>query len=120
MTSHLASSAASAVNGWLPLVELSLLTTLICFNSFLLWLQRLLGEHEEVHLSALGMAVSTMVSIAEILKKDGLAVETRKRTAEASTQRLHCSKFILLRHCEGWGILLRCGAAVCLPRIDCS
>lgn len=40
--------------------------------------QRLLGEHEEVQLSALGMAVSTMVSIAEILKKDGLAVETRE------------------------------------------
>jgi DNA-binding protein len=42
-------------------------------------LQRLLGEHDEVHLSALGMAVSTMVSIAEILKKDGLAVESRKQ-----------------------------------------
>jgi hypothetical protein len=41
-------------------------------------LQRLLGEHDDVHLSALGMAVSTMVSIVEILKKDGLAVETRK------------------------------------------
>eukprot|EP00879_Flechtneria_rotunda_P029274 GHRR01031607.1.p1 GENE.GHRR01031607.1~~GHRR01031607.1.p1 ORF type:complete len:127 (-),score=13.83 GHRR01031607.1:469-849(-) len=40
--------------------------------------QRLLGEHGEIHLSALGMAVSTMVSIAEILKKDGLAEETRK------------------------------------------
>jgi hypothetical protein len=31
-----------------------------------------------VHLSALGLAVSTMVSIAEILKHDGLAVETRE------------------------------------------
>lgn len=41
-------------------------------------LQRLLGEHDEVHLSALGMAVSTMVSIVEILKKDGLAVESRE------------------------------------------
>lgn len=41
-------------------------------------LQRLLGEHDDVQLSALGMAVSTMVSIVEILKKDGLAVETRK------------------------------------------
>jgi hypothetical protein len=40
--------------------------------------KRLLGEHGDVHLSALGLAVSTMVSIAEILKKDGLAVETRE------------------------------------------
>eukprot|EP00879_Flechtneria_rotunda_P023230 GHRR01024562.1.p2 GENE.GHRR01024562.1~~GHRR01024562.1.p2 ORF type:complete len:100 (+),score=30.81 GHRR01024562.1:447-746(+) len=42
--------------------------------------KRLLGEHGEIHLSALGMAVSTMVSIAEILKKDGLAEETRLAT----------------------------------------
>ncbi|KAF6251672.1 hypothetical protein COO60DRAFT_1644759 [Scenedesmus sp. NREL 46B-D3] len=46
----------------------------------LIGLQRLLGEHGEIHLSALGMAVSTMVSIAEILKMDGLAVETRLST----------------------------------------
>lgn len=42
--------------------------------------KRLLAEHGEIQLSALGMAVSTMVSIAEILKKDGLAVETRLAT----------------------------------------
>uniref|UniRef100_A0A383WMR3 DNA/RNA-binding protein Alba-like domain-containing protein n=1 Tax=Tetradesmus obliquus TaxID=3088 RepID=A0A383WMR3_TETOB len=42
--------------------------------------KRLLAEHGDIHLSALGMAVSTMVSIAEILKKDGLAVETRLST----------------------------------------
>jgi hypothetical protein len=45
-------------------------------------LQRLLAEHGDIHLSALGMAVSTMVSIAEILKKDGLAVETREQQAQ--------------------------------------
>jgi hypothetical protein len=37
--------------------------------------QRLLKEHGEVQLSALGTAVSTMVSVAEILKKEGFAVE---------------------------------------------
>eukprot|EP00882_Tetradesmus_deserticola_P006323 GHRQ01006652.1.p2 GENE.GHRQ01006652.1~~GHRQ01006652.1.p2 ORF type:complete len:142 (+),score=45.27 GHRQ01006652.1:146-571(+) len=42
--------------------------------------KRLLAEQGEIHLSALGMAVSTMVSIAEILKKDGLVVETRVST----------------------------------------
>lgn len=60
-------------------------------------LQRLLGEHDEVHLSALGMAVSTMVSIVEILKKDGLAVESREPLFGGSTQRtppesLHASR----------------------------
>lgn len=58
-------------------------------------LQRLLGEHGDIHLSALGMAVSTMVSIAEILKKDGLAVETRKSQQGAmlhSYAGMHCNR----------------------------
>ena len=37
--------------------------------------KRLLGEHGEIQLSALGQAISTLVSVAEILKKDGLGVE---------------------------------------------
>ncbi len=37
--------------------------------------QRLLAEHGEIHLSGLGLAVSTLVSVVELLKKDGLAVE---------------------------------------------
>lgn len=37
--------------------------------------KRLLKDHGEVQLSALGTAVSTMVSVAEILKKEGFAVE---------------------------------------------
>lgn len=55
-------------------------------NTLFVLLQRLLGEHEEVHLSALGMAVSTMVSIVEILKKDGLAVETSKQHHSTAAQ----------------------------------
>jgi Alba len=39
-------------------------------------LQRMLAEHGEIELSALGLAISTMVSVAEILKKDGLVVQT--------------------------------------------
>ena len=40
-----------------------------------LLLQRQLQENGEVHLSALGIAVSSMVTVAEILKNRGLAVE---------------------------------------------
>ncbi len=39
-------------------------------------LQRLLGEHGEIELSALGLAVATLVSVAELLKKEGLAIES--------------------------------------------
>ncbi len=38
-------------------------------------LQRLLAEHGEIQLSALGFAVATLVTVAELLKKDKLAVE---------------------------------------------
>lgn len=36
--------------------------------------KRLLREHPEVTLSALGTAVATTVTVAEILKKEGYAV----------------------------------------------
>ena len=41
--------------------------------------QRLLHEHGEVQLSALGLAVLPMVTVAELLKKDKLAVEKSER-----------------------------------------
>ncbi|KAL4421630.1 hypothetical protein ABPG75_010921 [Micractinium tetrahymenae] len=42
--------------------------------------KRLLQEHGEVHLSALGVACSSMVTVAEILKARKLAVESRVGT----------------------------------------
>jgi DNA-binding protein len=38
-------------------------------------------QHEEVELSALGMAIATVVTVAEILKNNGLAVEKRILTS---------------------------------------
>ncbi|KAL5729550.1 hypothetical protein ACHQM5_002485 [Ranunculus cassubicifolius] len=43
--------------------------------------KRYMQQYEEVELSALGMAISTVVSIAEILKNNGLAVEKRITTS---------------------------------------
>ncbi|CAA3033456.1 DNA RNA-binding Alba [Olea europaea subsp. europaea] len=40
--------------------------------------KRYMQQHKEVGLSALGMAISTVVSIAEILKNNGFAVEKSK------------------------------------------
>jgi DNA-binding protein len=49
--------------------------------------KRLLADHGEIQLSALGQAISTLVNVAEILKKDGLAVEKTLSTAlDASTE----------------------------------
>ncbi|BDA45923.1 Uncharacterized protein At2g34160 [Coccomyxa sp. Obi] len=43
--------------------------------------KRFLQEHGEVQLSALGIAVAPMVTVAEILKKRGLAVEKKLCTS---------------------------------------
>jgi hypothetical protein len=48
-------------------------------------LQRLLRDHDEVQLSALGTAVSTMVSVAEILKKQGFVTERGEARAGSPT-----------------------------------
>ncbi|KAK9130720.1 hypothetical protein Sjap_011207 [Stephania japonica] len=39
--------------------------------------KRYMQQHNEVELSALGMAIATVVTIAEILKNNGLAVERK-------------------------------------------
>ncbi|CAA3033455.1 Alba DNA RNA-binding [Olea europaea subsp. europaea] len=43
--------------------------------------KRYMQQHKEVGLSALGMAISTVVSIAEILKNNGFAVEKKIMTS---------------------------------------
>jgi len=43
--------------------------------------KRYMQQHEEVELSALGMAIATVVTVAEILKNNGLAVEKRILTS---------------------------------------
>ncbi|KAL6607757.1 hypothetical protein ACP70R_040820 [Stipagrostis hirtigluma subsp. patula] len=43
--------------------------------------KRYMQQHGDVELSALGLAISTVVTIAEILKNNGLAVEKKIRTS---------------------------------------
>ncbi|KAL2897988.1 hypothetical protein RDABS01_039770 [Bienertia sinuspersici] len=43
--------------------------------------KRYMEQHNEVELSALGMAIATVVTIAEILKNNGLAVEKKITTS---------------------------------------
>ncbi|PHU15227.1 hypothetical protein BC332_16432 [Capsicum chinense] len=43
--------------------------------------KRYMQQYNEVELSALGMAISTVVSIAEILKNNGLATEKKIMTS---------------------------------------
>ncbi|GBG72863.1 hypothetical protein CBR_g12582 [Chara braunii] len=43
--------------------------------------KRFMQQHEDVELSALGMAIATVVTVAEILKNNGLAVEKRITTS---------------------------------------
>ncbi|CAK9158453.1 unnamed protein product [Ilex paraguariensis] len=43
--------------------------------------KRYMQQHDEVELSALGMAIATVVTVAEILKNNGLAVEKKVITS---------------------------------------
>ncbi|XP_010914880.1 uncharacterized protein At2g34160 [Elaeis guineensis] len=43
--------------------------------------KRYMQQHNEVELSALGMAIATVVTITEILKNNGLAVEKKIMTS---------------------------------------
>ncbi|KAL8136875.1 hypothetical protein V2J09_002876 [Rumex salicifolius] len=43
--------------------------------------KRYMQQHNEVELSALGMAIATVVTIAEILKNNGLAAEKKIMTS---------------------------------------
>ncbi|KAL5547891.1 hypothetical protein UlMin_003122 [Ulmus minor] len=43
--------------------------------------KRYMQQHNEVELSALGMAIATVVTVAEILKNNGLAVEKKITTS---------------------------------------
>ncbi|KAI3843237.1 hypothetical protein MKW92_022627, partial [Papaver armeniacum] len=44
-------------------------------------IQRYMRQHSEVELSALGMAIATVVTISEILKNHGLAIEKKLVTS---------------------------------------
>ncbi|RVW54036.1 Uncharacterized protein CK203_080411 [Vitis vinifera] len=50
-------------------------------SEYFLSLQRFMQQYNDVELSALGMAIATVVTIAEILKNNGLAVEKRITTS---------------------------------------
>ncbi|KAJ1385119.1 hypothetical protein SESBI_41904 [Sesbania bispinosa] len=43
--------------------------------------KRYIQQHDEVELSALGMAITTVVTVAEILKNNGLATEKKVLTS---------------------------------------
>ncbi|XP_039037061.1 uncharacterized protein At2g34160-like [Hibiscus syriacus] len=46
--------------------------------------KRYIQQHNDVELSALGMAITTVVTIAEILKNNGLAIEKKVSTSTVS------------------------------------
>ncbi|CAL0322005.1 unnamed protein product [Lupinus luteus] len=53
--------------------------------------KRYMQQHNDVELSALGMAIATVVTVAEILKNNGLAVEKNNKGMEEHTAQSNCS-----------------------------
>ncbi|XVF31089.1 hypothetical protein REPUB_Repub16aG0115600 [Reevesia pubescens] len=50
--------------------------------------KRYIQQHSEVELSALGTAITTVVTIAEILKNNGLAIEKSKNLTSLNPKKL--------------------------------
>uniref|UniRef100_A0A5B7AJQ8 DNA/RNA-binding protein Alba-like domain-containing protein n=1 Tax=Davidia involucrata TaxID=16924 RepID=A0A5B7AJQ8_DAVIN len=80
--------------------------------------KRYMQQHNEVELSALGMAIATVVTIAEILKNNGLAVERKIMTStvdmkdESRGRPIQKAKIeILLGKTENFDELLAAAAA---------
>ncbi|KAJ8485728.1 hypothetical protein OPV22_018213 [Ensete ventricosum] len=48
--------------------------------------KRYMQQHNEIELSALGMAIGTVVTVAEILKNNGLATEKKIQTSTVGTK----------------------------------
>ncbi|KAG4997590.1 hypothetical protein JHK84_028607 [Glycine max] len=66
--------------------------------------KRYIQQHNEVELSALGMAIATVVTIAEILKNNGLATEKSKASSSflLLTSLLHSNQY---QSCNGTEVL---------------
>ncbi|KAK7818146.1 uncharacterized protein CFP56_041751 [Quercus suber] len=68
--------------------------------------KRYMQQHNEVELSALGMAIATVVTIAEILKNNGLAVEKKIMTStvdikdDSRGRPIQKAKVKYLRYCD--------------------
>ncbi|XP_012465599.1 uncharacterized protein At2g34160 [Gossypium raimondii] len=80
--------------------------------------KRYMQQYNEVELSALGMAIATVVTIAEILKNNGLAVEKKIMTStvdmreESGGRPVQKAKIeILLGKSEKFGELMAAAAA---------
>ena len=80
--------------------------------------KRYMQQHNEVELSALGMAIATVVTIAEILKNNGLAVERKILTStvdmkdESRGRPIQKAKIeILLGKTENFDALMAAAAA---------
>ncbi|XP_031268931.1 uncharacterized protein At2g34160 [Pistacia vera] len=56
--------------------------------------KRYIQQHNEVELSALGMAITTVVTIAEILKNNGLATEKKVLTSTVAMKDENKGRFI--------------------------
>ena len=84
--------------------------------------KRYIEQHNEVELSALGMAITTVVTIAEILKNNGLAIEKKVSTStvgmkdETKGRLMQKAKIeIVLGKSEKFDAIMQMNAAVLAP-----
>ncbi|PQP93265.1 uncharacterized protein Pyn_22791 [Prunus yedoensis var. nudiflora] len=85
-------------------------------------MQRYIEQHNEVELSALGMAITTVVTIAEILKNNGLAIEKKVSTSTVGMKDENRGRVvqkakieIVLGKSEKFDAIMKMNAAILAP-----
>ncbi|BFG37178.1 hypothetical protein CerSpe_234520 [Prunus speciosa] len=84
--------------------------------------KRYIEQHNEVELSALGMAITTVVTIAEILKNNGLAIEKKVSTSTVGMKDENRGRVvqkakieIVLGKSEKFDAIMKMNAAILAP-----
>ncbi|XP_021811092.1 uncharacterized protein At2g34160 [Prunus avium] len=84
--------------------------------------KRYIEQHNEVELSALGMAITTVVTIAEILKNNGLAIEKKVSTSTVGMKDENRGRLvqkakieIVLGKSEKFDAIMKMNAAILAP-----
>ena len=84
--------------------------------------KRYIEQHNEVELSALGMAITTVVTIAEILKNNGLAIEKKVSTSTVGMKDENKGRLvqkakieIVLGKSEKFDAIMKMNAAILAP-----
>ncbi|KAM7251980.1 hypothetical protein ACFE04_023863 [Oxalis oulophora] len=94
MTTTTISTATNTINNTLKKNRIQVSNTKKSLYFYVHLAKRYIQQHNEVELSALGMAITTVVTIAEILKNSDLVIEKKVSTSTVGMKDDNKGRFI--------------------------